>query len=457
MVGALLQSPAKMRLLGYGVDTLVLNFYWADGAYTLPEGLPEKLDLLKDQYRVNPEEAIFWGVDAYLPIPNPALEDALYEAALVRPTRHYPWQLSFGADALLVSLSAVKDATRRRTFPAVRVEVTGRFMMYARRDAQAVVSWLLDALQNLTGSRPERVQVSRADLFADVEVEPGTLKVQDVDRFTSRSRIRGLYFVGEAEGRQAPASHSEGGPMSNTPPATSVQVPPSWEEGPEHVAAYMRGREWSGFTFGRGPLMARVYSKSVEAKSKPLTRVLLKAYEETHGPISGEVVRVEYQLRTDALSEMVVPGDGSDVRDWDTFLWAVPHIWEYLTGSWLLLRDKGNYTHAWHAPVDSLWLLVQGAFKKGGENEGFGPVVRDKRLGVVDPWALVKQSLGAFMTAVVSAGISADFSAFWYAVARRFSKALGVERLSLDYEGVRALKLARFGLMPEAYRFGGVG
>ncbi len=324
------------RVLGHGIDTLVVNFYWPEGGYQLPEGFAEKLDLLKDQFRVNPEAAIFWGIDAYLPIPNPALEGILYEACLVRPTLHYPWQLSFGANALLISLSAVRDSTQRRGFPAVRVEFTGRFMMYARRDARAVVSWLLEALENLTGSRPERVQVSRADLFVDLEVEPGTFRVEDVDRFTSRGRVRGLYFLGGEAGASAPAPAQEGGPMSNTPPSMRVGVPESWGEGPERVAAYLRGREWSGFTFGRGPLMARVYSKTLEAKSKPLSAILLRAYEEHHGPITGHVVRAEFQLMPEALSEMVVPGDGSDVRDWDTFLWAVPSIWAYLTHHWVV-------------------------------------------------------------------------------------------------------------------------
>jgi hypothetical protein len=438
-----------IRVLGHGVDTLVVNFYWPKGAYQLPEGLPEKLDLLKDQFRVNPEAAIFWGIDAYLPIPNPALEGTLYEACLVRSTRHYPWQLSFGANALLISLSAVRDSTQRRGFPAVRVEFTGRFMMYARRDAQAVVSWLLEALENLTGSRPERVQVSRADLFVDLEVEPGTFRVEDVDRFTSRSRVRGLYFLGGEAAGSAPAPAQEGGPMSNTPPAMRLEVPESWEEGPERVAAYLRGREWSGFTFGRGPLMARVYSKTLEAKSKPLSAILLRAYEEHHGPITGHVVRVEFQLMPEALSEMVVPGDGSDVRDWDTFLWAVPSIWAYLTRHWLVLRAREHgYSRMRDAPVDPLWVLVQEAFCEGGGT----PVVREKRLGAVDVVALARQALGAFMTAKVVAGVTASFERVWQAFFRR----LGFEDGAMVYRQVEAKKLAKFGLMPDAYRFGGV-
>jgi hypothetical protein len=195
--------------------------------------------------------------------------------------------------------------------------------------------------------------------------------------------------------------------------------------------------------------MARVYSKTLEAKSKPLSAILLRAYEEHHGPITGHVVRVEFQLMPEALSEMVVPGDGSDVRDWDTFLWAVPSIWAYLTRHWLVLRAREHgYSRMRDAPVDPLWVLVQEAFCEGGGT----PVVREKRLGAVDVVALARQALGAFMTAKVVAGVTASFERVWQAFFRR----LGFEDGAMVYRQVEAKKLAKFGLMPDAYRFGGV-
>jgi len=84
------------RLLGFGIDTLVLNFYWPDGAYRLPEGLPEILDGLREAYLASRSEddALLWGVDAYLPIPNPSQVDfsgegyRLFEVARVQTTHH---------------------------------------------------------------------------------------------------------------------------------------------------------------------------------------------------------------------------------------------------------------------------------------------------------------------------------------------------------------------------------
>ncbi len=88
--------------------------------------------------------------------------------------------------------------------------------------------------------------------------------------------------------------------------------------------------------------------------------------------------------------------------------------------------------------------------KKGGENEGFGPAVRDKRLGAVDPVALLKQALGAFMTAKAVAalsGLSDFFRETWVNLFEAFD-VRGAERY---YRQAESRKLARYGLMPEAY------
>ncbi|MEZ0348387.1 MAG: hypothetical protein ABWJ90_07740 [Thermus sp.] len=455
----------SMRLLGYGIDTLVVNLYWDTGAYNLPEGLESTLDNLKELGRDDPDAGVFWGVDAYLPLPNPLrgwsscseIEPELFQSASVHSVRHYRWLLDF-AGLVFWRLSSVKETTRRASFPAMRVEFTGRYLMYARRRADEVVRWAVEAATNLVGVRPSRVQVSRADLFCDVEVPPGYFGLESLNRFTSRSRARGLYAVEPAALGEAQAPATGGGPMSITPPATSgLRVPESWAEGPGHLSAHLRGRDWSGFTFGRGPLHARVYSKTIEAKSKPGARALLEVYAQEHGPIQGEVVRVEFQLTTEALAEMVVPGDGSDVRDWDTFLWAVPAIWRYLTGEWLQYRADGGHKHMRHNEVDEVWKLVQSAFQSG--EVGSGGIVRHAWKAVVDPVMLAKQALGAYLSALVAVGKVVDrVRGVWVRLFRE---------LGLDEEGEKALakvgywavrkaervKLAKFGMMPE---FGGV-
>jgi hypothetical protein len=444
-----------MKLLGSGVDTLVLNLYWDKaGAYTLPEEFASALAFLKEQAKENPQSAIYWGIDAFIPLPVDPDGSRLFEAALVLPSvRHYEWGLSF-ANMVFVRLSRPK-ATTSVDFPAVRVEFTGSYMHRMGRDVDAVVRALVEAMENLTGHKPSRVQVSRVDLFADVLVPHGYLRLESLPEFSSRARVRGLYSMDARQGPGAPAPGLAGGPMSNTPPSTGVRVPDSWAEGPTHVAAYLRGYEWSGFTFGRGALMARVYSKTLEAKFKGASRALLRDYEATYGPLDGMVVRAEFQLTPDVLREMVVVGDGADVRDWDTFLWALPSIWAYLTGTWLVHHSVGGYSldDVRHAPVSPYWEVVQGAFR-GGENAG--RLVRERRVGLVDAVALARQALGAYMTALASIGRQKGQKvlAMWSWLLREVGVAKGeVEVLP---QVVLARKLAKFGVMPEAMVYGGV-
>ena len=449
-----------MKLLGSGVDTLVLNLYWDKaGAYALPEEFASALAALKEVAKENPAAAIYWGVDAFIPLPVEPDGSRLFEAALVLPAvRHYEWGLSFGG-LVFVRLSKPKPSTSV-DFPAVRVEFTGSYMHRMGRNVDAVVRALLEAMENLTGHKPARVQVSRVDLFADVLVPHGYLRLESLSEFSSRARLRGLYSVDSAP-PGAPAQAGEGGagvcggPMSNTPPATPVRVPESWEEGPTHVGAFLRGREWSGFTFGRGLLMARVYSKTLEAKFKESSRVLLRDYEAIHGPLDGMVVRSEFQLTADALREMVVVGDGSDVRDWDTFVWALPSIWAYLTGTWLVHHTLGGYSpdRVRDAPVSPYWEVVQGAFQ-GGENAG--RLVREKRIGVVDAVALARQALGAYMTALAAIGRQKGqrVLAMWSWLLREVG--VGKGEAEVLPQVVRARKLAKFGVMPEAMVYGGV-
>jgi hypothetical protein len=167
------------------------------------------------------------------------------------------------------------------------------------------------------------------------------------------------------------------------------------------------------------------------------------------------VVRSEFQLTVDALREMVVVGDGSDVRDWDTFVWALPSIWAYLTGTWLVHHTLGGYSpdRVRDAPVSPYWEVVQGAFQ-GGENAG--RLVREKRIGLVDAVALARQALGAYMTALAAIGRQKGqrVLAMWSWLLREVG--VGKGEAEVLPQVVRARKLAKFGVMPDAMVYGGV-
>lgn len=122
------------------------------------------------------------------------------------------------------------------------------------------------------------------------------------------------------------------------------------------------------------------YSKTLEARSKPLAHDLLASYElaracavKTRAEfVTEQVTRFEFQVRADTLKTFVSSdGEMLDLRDWDTFLEHQADLWVYLC-NWLSLRDvnaKDTNRHRW--VVSPLWNIVQDAY---GKAEGLARV-----------------------------------------------------------------------------------
>lgn len=129
-----------------------------------------------------------------------------------------------------------------------------------------------------------------------------------------------------------------------------------------HEEEHGHGRRFTGFTFGRGPLLARLYDKTVELRSSgkvwfiPKWQAAGYANEET----DGHVWRLEFQVRREVLrkcelvtAEMksTVDGIGStEVKRWDDLKKGLNDLWRYLTSSWLTYRlprtaKKRNLPH----------------------------------------------------------------------------------------------------------------
>jgi hypothetical protein len=233
-----------MSLLGYGVDTFVFWLSWG-GKYDLPEAVQEALDAGLSQFREQ-GEARWLGVHEHMWLWNPLGEGerTAYEVAEVHPGRKFRWRLMFQGGMLSISLAHPRPTTRKTGQVHAYVEVSGRYMMAAARDADAVVAMVSEALSALVGCDPERVQVSRIDLFADV-LAPAPLGLDDLDRFVSRARSRSAYLDGSSPaGAPAPqggplmghtgaATHPGGGPLAEVP---------AYEAHP--VEVHYRGPHW---------------------------------------------------------------------------------------------------------------------------------------------------------------------------------------------------------------------
>lgn len=116
----------------------------------------------------------------------------------------------------------------------------------------------------------------------------------------------------------------------------------------------------TGFTIAAGaPVMARIYDKTAELKAQgdEYKREVERAQWEACGWKGGDVVRVEFQLRGEALDDLQ-RGDGG-LRDPSKLPEQLDPVWRYCTESWLRLVRPGTATRLSRAHVDELWRAVQ--------------------------------------------------------------------------------------------------
>lgn len=116
----------------------------------------------------------------------------------------------------------------------------------------------------------------------------------------------------------------------------------------------------TGFTIAAGaPVMARIYDKTAELKAQgdEYKRDVEHAQWEAQGWEGGDVVRVEFQLRGEALDDLQ-RGDGG-LRDPAQLADQLDPVWRYCAESWLRLVRPETATRLSRAQVDERWRAVQ--------------------------------------------------------------------------------------------------
>jgi hypothetical protein len=117
---------------------------------------------------------------------------------------------------------------------------------------------------------------------------------------------------------------------------------------------YMQGRRHTGFTFGKSPIMCRVYEKLVEARRDENKLAVLKALR--WGGLPECATRVEFQIERTKLKQFGI----NSVEDW---LELRGEIVEELTSNWLrLTAGPVDRNHADRAPLHSIWGLTRKTF-----------------------------------------------------------------------------------------------
>lgn len=128
----------------------------------------------------------------------------------------------------------------------------------------------------------------------------------------------------------------------------------AWRTKASFTYSYFINKKRSGFSIGKGDVVARIYNKSLEIKSSGkdyLKEVWLK--NEWNG--QSDVWRVEFQFRRDFLQQ-------AGIAFIDSFLKNRQNLWHYATTEWLNLtipNQKDSNASRW--PVHPAWLEISNA------------------------------------------------------------------------------------------------
>ena len=206
--------------------------------------------------------------------------------------------------------------------------------------------------------------------------------------------------VSAAPGAGGPLMSSTGAAKCNEYPRL-IGVPTALSEAQVHLS----GPRWTSFRFGSNKLLARIYSKTAEARKKPETKELLRDYTASFNLGEDAVIwRVEFQLRKDVLAAFLHPEHGMlDLRDWNVLVVHLGALWHYLTTEWLSLRIPTANKQPTRWPEDPLWNEVVLAWARIHV-----PLKRARRPMRATAKGLVSQAVGVILSAAAVQGVALE-------------------------------------------------
>jgi hypothetical protein len=328
---------SEVKIVGRGVDTLVLNVSYADKQLQpikqeLDSDLQEELNSLQGEARINESAVVtvwaFKGFNLYM---QPKGSRGQWRWILTCP---------------LVSLAISRG---RLNSIIAQVRLSSEYLWSCETVSDAIVEVSL-LLYDLFGEYLW-VQVSEVDLCAD-SVGWDVASTNWLEAFVSRA-------VGQ-----------------NARPADAPL------DGPD--VARLRWKQIATLDFGRhtSPISCCIYHKSAEIRQKSPTKAWFHDLWKRNGwDGSSEVWRVEFRLTREFLHSVHI----EDVHDLPQRL---PSLWEYCAGrpggcsdglpdGWLrYVIPSATDTTRSRWPVHPAWVVIQQAFST--EDEGLGPLVRER-------------------------------------------------------------------------------
>jgi hypothetical protein len=228
-------------------------------------------------------------------------------------------------------------------FPPVYIQLRSAYLHHV--GVEAAVEAVRRIVATDLVADVDQLRVSRADLYVD---EQGwTPQPADFRRFVCRAVRRRLYEV------------------------------------PRQM--YDSGRRLSGFAFGRGDLMARIYDKTLELSTRGQSwpELLWDGRDE-----DAPVWRVEFQFRRKALTEF-------SVRTQTDLLGSRQDLWDYAM-TWLSFRRSGRHHDPSRWPEAGAWRALRGA-QMGSPRSGLirGRIRQDNERRLVAGFVGYASSLAA--------------------------------------------------------------
>src|SRR5947209_1280601 len=356
---------SAVKIVGRGVDTLVLNVSYADKQFQpikqeLDANLQGELNSLQGEARINEAPVVTnWAFKGF----NLFMKEKGSRG-------QWRWILTCPLVTLAISRGRLNSMI-------AQVRLSSEYLWSCETVSDAIVEVSL-LLYDLFGEYLW-VQVSEVDLSADsIGWDVASTNWQEC--FVSRAVSQ--------NGR--PADAVVGGPD----------------------VARLRWKQIATLDFGRhsSPISCCIYHKSAEIRQKSPTKVWFHDLWRRNGwDGASEVWRVEFRLTREFLHSVHI----EDVHDLPERL---PSLWEYCAGrpggaavgfpdGWLRYVIPTDDTNRARWPVHPAWSVVQAAFSQ--EDDGLGPLVR-KRIRERNIWRGLASVMGYLST--LSAWVGGDLA-----------------------------------------------
>jgi hypothetical protein len=331
----------KIKLVGYGVDTLVINVRYADETLQpiqkeLDEALQQELDYLQNEAKqAETSVASDW-----------VFENCVLFVEPHGAGRQWRWLLSCRFLSLVVSPGKFNDVI-------AQVRFSSEFLWREHWTGDALTK-MHDFLMSIFGERIH-LQVSSVDLCADIQGYDFSLANYQQD-FITKARKQSVIY------------------------------------GPDEVNLDSRTPSYLRFSSSASPISCRIYNKTQEIEQKSQKTWFYDLWEKgTAGPYGGhydrssdvDVWRVEYHITRPFLRNLENPIESAyDLLD------QFRSLWTYATGQiegdadglpdgWLRYASPTDDSNRSRWPVHPAWVVAQSAFAEPVEL-GLGPVVRKR-------------------------------------------------------------------------------